>query len=124
MPLTAPEGDSLYRNTYEGAMTTYKAIKVEKPLSVEDLMKKPTPRGRQASPRDVDSIGSLKEVAAGPRSQVLPWRFDGKPPTARLAAKKAIERSGLEVFVEQPRTSPGLLLFSRVPLSGRQGKKA
>ena len=118
------EGDSLYRKAYEGPMTNYKAIKVEKPLSVEDLMKKPAPRGRQASPRDVELDRLVKEVAVGPQSQVLPWRYDAKPATARLAAKKAIERSGLEVFVSSRSDHPGLLLFSRVPLSGRQGKKS
>ena len=103
---------------------TYKTIKVEKPLNLDDLKKKPAPRGRQSSPRDVELERLVSEVAAGPKSQVIPWRFEPiKPATARLAAKKAIERSGLEVFVSSRPDHPGLLLFSREPLSGRQGKK-
>ena len=104
-------------------MTTYKAIKVGKPLSVDDLLKKPAPRGRQSSPRDVELDRLVNEVSVGPKSQVLPWTYDGKPATARLAARKAIERSGLEVFVSSRSDHRGVLLFSRVPLSGRQGPK-
>lgn len=103
---------------------TYKTIKVEKPLNVDDLKKKPTLRGRTPSPRDVELERLVNEVAAGPTSRVIPWRFEGKPATSRLAARKAIERSGLEVFVSTRPDHPGLLLFSRQPLSGRQGKKA
>ena len=105
-------------------MTAYRAIKIEKPLNVEDLKKTPAPRGRKAKPRDIELERLVTEVAAGPKSQVMPWRFDGKPPTARMAARKAIERSGLEVFVSSRPDHPGLLLFSRVPLSGRQKAKS
>ena len=104
-------------------MTTYKAIKVEKPLNLEDLTRTPASRGRTQSPRDAELEKLVNEVSSGPKSQVIPWRFDGKAPTARVAAKKAIERSGLEVFVSTRPDHPGLLLFSRVPLSGRQAKK-
>ena len=101
-------------------MPTYKTIKVEKPLSLEDLKKKPASRGRKPSPRDTELGLLVNEVAAGPKSQVIPWRFDGKAATARLAAKKAIGRSGLGVFVSSRADHPGVLLFSREPLSGRQ----
>jgi hypothetical protein len=104
-------------------MTSYKALKIEKPLNVEDLKKTQVARGRKVKPRDVELDKLVTEVAAGPSSQVIPWRFDGKPPTARLAAKKAIDRSGLNVFVSSRPDHPGLLLFSRVPLSGRQKSK-
>lgn len=104
-------------------MSTYKTIKVEKPLNLDELRKKPAPRGKQAKPRDVDLDHLVTEVSAGPKSQVIPWRFDGKPATARLAARKAIARSGLDVFVSSRPDHPGLLLFSREPLSGRQRPK-
>jgi hypothetical protein len=107
----------------ERLMTAYKALKIEKALNVEDLKKTPAPRGRKPKPRDVELEKLVTEVAAGPRSQVIPWRYDGKPATARLAARKAVERSGLEVFVSSRPDHPGLLLFSRVPLSGRQKAK-
>lgn len=105
-------------------MTAYKTIKVEKPLNVDDLKKTPAPHGRKPSPRDVELERLVTEVAAGPRSQVIPWRFDDKPATARLAARKAITRSGLDVFVSSRPDHPGVLLFSRVPLSGRQKAKS
>jgi hypothetical protein len=105
-------------------MTVYKALKIEKPINIKDLKKAPAQRGRQPSPRDIELEKLVNEVATGPKSQVIPWRFDGKPATARLAAKKAIERSGLEVFASSRPDYPGLLLFSRVPLSARQGKKS
>jgi len=105
-------------------MTAFKTLKVEKALSVDDLKKTPAPHGRKPKPRDVELDKLVNEVAVGPKSQVIPWRFDDKPATARLAARKAIEKSGLEVFVSSRPDHPGLLLFSRVPLSGRQKRKA
>jgi hypothetical protein len=105
-------------------MTAYKALKIEKALNLDDLKKTPAPRLRKAKPRDVELDKLVTEVAAGPKSQVIPWRYEGKPPTARLAARKAIDRSGLEVFVSSRPDHPGLLLFSRVPLSGRQKPKS
>lgn len=104
-------------------MTSYRVLKVEKALNLDDLKRKPAPRGRTPSPRDIELEKLVNEVAAGPKSQVLPWRFDGKPATARLAARKAIQGSGLEVYVSSRPDHPGLLLFSREPLSGRQGPK-
>jgi hypothetical protein len=100
-------------------MAIYKTIKVEKPLTLEDLRKSAS-GGRKLSPRDTELGLLVNEVAAGPKSQVIPWRFEGKAATARLAAKKAIKRSGLEVFVGSRADHPGLLLFSREPLSGRR----
>lgn len=106
-------------------MTTYKSIKVEKELNLEDLQRKPAPRGRTPSPRDVELERLVNDVAAGAKSRILPWRYDGKPATARLAAKKAIKSAGLEgsIFASTRPDHPGLLLFSRVPLSNRQGPK-
>jgi len=75
-------------------------------------------------PRDVELDKLVVEVSGGPKSQVIPWRFEGKQATARLAAKKAIDRSNLEVFVSSRPDHPGLLLFSRVPLNARQAKRA
>src|ERR1700751_6119251 len=105
-------------------MTAYKALKIEKALSVDELKKTPAPRVRKAKPREGELERLVTEVAAGPKSQVIPWRFDGKAPTARMAARNAIKRSGLEVFVSSRPDHPGLLLFSRVPLSGRQKSKS
>src|SRR6266542_161752 len=104
-------------------MTAYKAIKVEKALNLEDLKKKPAPRGRRSNPRDEDLAKLVKEVAAGTKSQVIPWRPDGKVPTARLAANRAIKIAGLagSVYASTRPDLPGLILFSRVPLTRRQG---
>ena len=104
-------------------MTVYKAIKVGKPLKVDDLKRKPVPRGRQPSPRDVELARLVNEVSVGPSSDVIPWQYDGKPATARAAAKKVVKASGATVYVSSRPDHPGMLLFSRVPLSGRQGKK-
>jgi len=54
---------------------------------------------------------------------VIPWQYDGKPATARAAANKVIKASGATVYVSSRPDHPGMLLFSRVPLSSRQGKK-
>jgi hypothetical protein len=106
-------------------MTAYKTIKVEKALNLDDLKKKPTPRGRRPNPRDEELTRLVTEVAAGAKSQVIPWRPDGKLPTARLAANKAIKAAGLEgsVYASTRPDLPGLILFSRVPLTRRQGQE-
>jgi len=59
----------------------------------------------------------------GPLSDVIPWEYEDKPATARAAANKVIKASGASVYVSSRPDHPGTLLFSRVPLSGRQGKK-
>ena len=102
----------------------FSVIKVGKPLSVDDLQKKSTPRGRKPNPRDDDLAKLVNEVSVGPESQVIPWEFDGKPATARLAANRVIKQLGARVFVSSRPDFPAQLLFSRVPLSGRQGRKA
>ncbi len=106
-------------------MSNYKAIKVEKALNLDDLKKKSAPRGRTSNPRDEELAKLVNEVAAGAKSQVIPWRPEGKLPTARLAANKAIKAAGLEgsVYASTRPDYPGVILFSRVPLSGRQGPK-
>ena len=98
-------------------MTVYKAIKVGKPLKVDDLKRKPAPRGRQPSPRDVELARLVNEVSVGPASDVIPWEYEGKPATARAAAKKVVKASGATVYVSSRPDHPGVLLFSRVPLS-------
>ncbi|MHB8590233.1 MAG: hypothetical protein ACYDA0_15525 [Candidatus Dormibacteraceae bacterium] len=105
-------------------MTVYKVIKVGKPIKVDDLKRKPAPRGRQPSPRDEELSKLVNEVSAGPASEVIPWQYEGKSATARLAAGKVIKTSGAKVYVSSRPDYPGLLLFSRVPLSGRQGKRS
>jgi hypothetical protein len=104
-------------------VAVYKTIKVGKPLKVDDLKRQPAPRGRQPSPRDVELARLVNEVSVGPASEVLPWQYEGKPATARAAAIKVIKASGATVYVSSRPDHPGVLLFSRVPLSGRQGKK-
>jgi hypothetical protein len=110
-------------STDGGNVTIYKTIKVGKPLKVDDLKRKPAPRGRQSNPRDVELARLVNEVSVGPSSDVIPWQYEGKPATARAAAKKVIKASGASVYVSSRPDHPGFLLFSRVPLSGRQGKK-
>ena len=104
-------------------MAVYKVIKVGKSLKIDDLKRKPAPRGRKANPRDEELTKLVNEVSAGPSSDVIPWEFDGKAATARAAAKKVIATAGAQVFVSSRPDYPGVLLFSRVPISGRQGKK-
>jgi hypothetical protein len=104
-------------------MVTFKTIKVGKPLNLEDLKKKSVPRGHRLNPRDEDLTRLVNEVSVGAASQVLPWHYDGKAATARAAATKVIKSSGAKVYVSSRPDMPGVLLFSRVPLSGRQGKK-
>jgi hypothetical protein len=41
---------------------------------------------------------------------------------ARAAAIKVVKGTGATVYVSSRPDMPGVLLFSRVPLSGRQGK--
>lgn len=103
-------------------MTKFSTIKVGKPLNLDDLKKKSTPRGHRANPRDEDLARLVNEVSVGAASQVLPWHFEGKAATARAAANKVVKASGAAVYVSSRPDMPGVLLFSRVPLSGRQGK--
>ena len=104
-------------------MAKFNVIKVGKPLSVDDLTKKQSPRGRKPNPRDEDLAKLINEVSVGPELQVIPWQFEGKPATARLAANRVIKSMGANVFVSSRPDFPGQLLFSRVPLSGRQGRR-
>jgi hypothetical protein len=106
----------------ESSMATFKTIKVGKPLNLDDLKKKPTTRSQHTNPRDEDLARLVNEVSVGPASQVLPWHFEGKAATARAAATKIVKACGAKVYVSSRPDMPGVLLFSRVPLSGRQGK--
>ena len=103
-------------------MTKFSTIKVGQPLNISDLKRKSTPGGHRANPRDEDLAKLINVVSIGPSSQVLPWHFDGKAATARAAATKVIKASGATVYVSSRSDMPGVLLFSRVPLTGRQGK--
>jgi len=103
-------------------LTKFTTIKVGKPLNLDDLKKKSAPRGHRVNPRDEDLTRLVNEVSVGAASQVLPWHFDGKAATARAAANKIVKASGAAVYVSSRPDMPGVLLFSRVPLSGRQGK--
>lgn len=103
-------------------MAAFKTIRVGKPINLDDLRKKPTARARLANPRDEDLLRLVNEVSVGASSQVLPWHFDGKAATARAAATKVIKASAATVYVSSRPDMPGVLLFSRVPLTGRQGK--
>ena len=101
-------------------MVAFKVIKVGKPLNLDDLKKKASPRQHHVSPRDEDLAKLVNEVSVGAASQVLPWHFEGTAATARAAASKVIKASGAAVFVSSRPDMPGALLFSRVPLSRRQ----
>jgi len=103
-------------------MAAFKTIKVGKPLNLDDLKKKFAPRARLTNPRDEDLLRLVNEVSVGAASQVLPWHFEGKAATARAAANKVVKASGAAVYVSSRPDMPGVLLFSRVPLRGRQGK--
>jgi hypothetical protein len=103
-------------------LAKFSTIKVGRPLNLDDLKRKSTPRGHQLSPRDEDLARLVNEVSVGPASQVLPWHFEGKAATARAAAIKVVKGTGATVYVSSRPDMPGVLLFSRVPLSGRQGK--
>src|ERR1019366_6113522 len=103
-------------------LAKFTTIKVGKPLNLDDLKKKPRPRGHRANPRDADLERLVNEVSVGAASQVLPWHFDGKAATARAAANKVVKATAATVYVSSRPDMPGVLLFSRVPLSGRQGK--
>jgi len=102
-------------------MAAFKTIKVGKALNLDDLKKKLPPVGHRANPRDEDLAKLVNEVSVGASSQVLPWHFDGKAATARAAATKVIKASGAAVYVSSRPDMAGVLLFSRVPLRGRQG---
>jgi hypothetical protein len=114
---------STYRSLEELQMAAFKVIKVGKPINLDDLKKKSAPRARLTNPRDEDLLRLVNEVSVGAASQVLPWHFEGKAATARAAATKVIRASGAKVYVSSRPDMPGVLLFSRVPLTGRQGKK-
>ena len=103
-------------------MAKFATIKVGRPLNLDDLKRKPTPRGQRTNPRDEDLTKLVNEVSVGAASQVLPWHYEGKAATARVAATKVIKGSGATVYVSSRPDMPGVLLFSRVPLTGRQGK--
>ena len=103
-------------------MAKFSTIKVGRPLNLDDLKRKSTPRGHRLNPRDEDLARLVNEVSGGPASQVLPWHFDGKAATARMAANRVVKGTGATVYVSSRPDMPGVLLFSRVPLSGRQGK--
>lgn len=84
--------------------------------------RKPTPRGQRTNPRDEDLAELVNEVSVGPSSQVLPWHYGGKAATARAAATKVIKASAAMVYASSRPDMPAVLLFSRVPLTGRQGR--
>jgi hypothetical protein len=103
----------------------YNVLKVGKPISIDDLRKSPAPRGRKPNPRDEELKLLVREVSVGPESQVIPWELGGqKVATARLAANKVIKQLGVPVYVSTHRSHPGVLLFSRQPVSGRQRRSS
>lgn len=103
-------------------MVKFTTIKVGKPLNIEDLKRTSTLRGRRINPRDEDLARLVNELSVGAASQVLPWYYEGKAATARAAATKVVKAVGATVYVSSRSDMPGVLLFSRVPLTGRQGK--
>ena len=106
-------------------MARYNVIKVGKPLSMDDLRKSNAPSGRKPNPRDEELKLLAREVSVGPESQVIPWELGAqKVATARLAANKVIKQLGVPVYVSTHRAHPGVLLFSRQPISARKRKGA
>lgn len=105
-------------------MAKFKVIKVGKPLNIEDLKKTAKARGREPNPRDEELKLLVNEVSAGPESQVIPWVLGNqKVATARLAANRIIKYLGAQVYVSTHREYPGMLLFSRQPVSARAKRK-
>lgn len=105
-------------------MARYRIIKVGKPLNVDDLKKAGKPRGRQPKPRDEELKLLVNEVSVGPESQVIPWELGGqKVATARVAANRIIKQLDARVYVSTHRDHPGVLLFSRQPLTARARRK-
>ena len=106
-------------------MARYNVIKVGKPMSIDDLRKSPAPRGRKPNARDEELKLLVREVSVGPESQVIPWELGKqKVATARLAANKVIKQLGVPVYVSTHRSHPGVLLFSRQAISGRQRRSS
>jgi hypothetical protein len=105
-------------------LARFNVIKVGAALNLDDLMKKSAPRGRKPSQRDEDLAKLVNEVSVGPESQVIPWEYEGKVATARLAVSRAIKNMNVRVFVSSRPDYPGRLLFSRAPLSRRQGRQS
>ena len=64
-------------------MAKFTTIKVGQPLSLDDLKRKPAPRGHRLNPRDEDLARLVNEVSVGAVSQVLPWHYDGKAARTR-----------------------------------------
>jgi hypothetical protein len=90
-------------------------------MSIDDLRASHGSRGRKPNPRDEELKLLIKDVSEGPETQVVPWELgDQKVATARLAANKLIRQLGLEVYVATHRAHPGVLLFSRQPISRRR----
>ena len=106
-------------------MPRYNVIKVGRPMNIEDLRKAPSVSGRKPNPRDEELKLLIREVSVGPESQVIPWELGAqKVATARLAANKVIKLLGVPVYVATHRAHPGVLLFSRQPISARRHKSA
>jgi hypothetical protein len=103
-------------------LARFTTIKVGQPLNLDDLGRKSTPRGQRLNPRDEDLTRLVNEVSIRAESHVLPWHDDGNAATARAAANKVVKAVGATVYVSSRADMPGVLLFSRVPLSRRQGK--
>lgn len=102
-------------------MPRYRILNVGKPISINDLRASSGPRGRKPNPRDEELRRLVREVSTGPEDQVVPWQLgDHKVATARLAANKVIRELELPVYVATHRAHPGVLLFSRQPISNRR----
>lgn len=99
------------------------ALKLGKPVEVQELLAKPT--GRKLSERDVE-LNSLVLQAADENNIALAFPWDYEPEkvlTARAALQRAIKRNGLEghVFVS---SRPGLLYVSQMRLSNKGRPKS
>jgi len=106
-----------------GLVPRYRVIKVGRPISIDDLRASSGPRGRKPNPRDEELRRLVRDVNDGPEDQVIPWTLGAqKVATARLAANKVIRELGLPVYVATHRAHPGVLLFSRQPIT-RRGRR-
>lgn len=90
-----------------------------KPFDITDLSRKAV-RDRPLSPRDTALVKALREAAAAPESQVVPFYLgpNDKLPTLKLAGKRLAAQLELRVNVGSHRGYPGTLLLTRGSLRG------
>jgi hypothetical protein len=95
-----------------------------KAFSIDELKKKST-RTLEPSPRDIGLAKAIREAAAAPESDVIPFYIaeTDKIATVKLAARRIAERLELSVSIGSHRAYPGTVLLSRGKLSNRGNRR-